>query len=128
MATIRDVARLAGVSISTVSLALNGTGPVSRETYQKVRGAALAAGYAPNSLAQSLSIGRTRLIGMVMPDVSNPFFGRLLKEVERLALEKNHLVILSDTGVNPARERAILEHLSGHRVAGVILTPLGQSP
>ena len=54
-----------------------------------------SAGYAPNSLAQSLSIGRTRLIGMVVADVSNPFFGRLLKQVERLALEKNHLVILS---------------------------------
>src|SRR5262245_10034287 len=128
MATIRDVARLAGVSTSTVSLALNGTGPVSRETYQKVQSAARAAGYAPNSLAQSLSIGRTRLIGMVVADVSNPFFGRLLKGIERLALEKNHLVILSDSGGTWERERAILEHLSGQRVAGVILTPHGASP
>jgi LacI family transcriptional regulator len=128
MATIRDVAKLAGVSISTVSLALNGTGPVSRETYQKVRSAARAAGYAANSLAQSLSVGRTRLIGMVVADVSNPFFGRLLKQVERLALERNHLVILCDSGGEPERERAILDHLSGHRVAGVILTPHGGSP
>src|SRR5262245_61688087 len=128
MATIRDVARLAGVSTSTVSLALNGTGPVSRETYQKVQSAARAAGYAPNSLAQSLSIGRTRLVGMVVADVSNPFFGRLLKQIERLALERNHLVILSDTGGDPDRERAILDHLSGQRVAGVILTPHGTAP
>jgi LacI family transcriptional regulator len=128
MATIRDVAKLAGVSISTVSLALNGTGPVSRETYQKVRDAARTAGYAPNSLAQSLSIGRTRLIGMVVGDISNPFFGRLLKEVERLALERNHLVILCESGTDPDRERAILDHLSGQRVAGVILTPHGMWP
>lgn len=125
MATIRDVAKLAGVSISTVSLALNGAGPVSSETYRKVWEAAQAVGYAPNPVAQSLKSGRTRLIGMVVGDVSNPFFGRLLKEVERLALEKNHLVIVSDSGTDPARERAIMDALVGQRVAGIILSPHG---
>ncbi len=123
MATIRDVAKLAGVSISTVSLALNGSGPVSTETYSRVWDAAQAVGYAPNPVAQSLKSGRARLIGMVVGDISNPFFGRLLKEVERLALEKNHLVIVSDSGLDPVRERAILEAMSGQRVAGIILSP-----
>jgi LacI family transcriptional regulator len=123
MATIRDVARLAGVSISTVSLAFNGSGPVSAETHRKIRDAAQAVGYAPNPVAQSLKSGRTRLIGMVVGDISNPFFGRLLKEVERLSLEKSHLVIVSDSGLDPVRERAILEAMSGQRVAGVILSP-----
>ena len=128
MATIRDVARLAGVSISTVSLALNKTGPVSEETLQKIWAAANSVGYAPNPVAQSLKSGRTRLIGMIVGDVSNPFFGRLLKEVERLALDKGYLVIVSDSGTDPARERAILEHLSGQRVAGILLSPHGSSP
>jgi LacI family transcriptional regulator len=123
MATIRDVARMAGVSISTVSLALNSTGPVSAETYRRIWDAAQKVGYAPNPVAQSLKSGRTRLIGMVVGDISNPFFGRLLKEVERRTLEKNHLVIVSDSGLEPARERAILDAMSGQRVAGVILSP-----
>ena len=83
MATIRDVARLAGVSISTVSLALNETGRVSPETYGRIWPAAQSAGYPPNPVAQSLKSGSSRLIGMVVGDISNPFFGRLLKGVER---------------------------------------------
>jgi LacI family transcriptional regulator len=126
MATIRDVGKLAGVSISTVSLALNGTGPVSAETYRKVWAAAQSVGYAPNPLAQSLKSGRSRLIGMVMADISNPFFGRLLREVERIALASNHLVIVTDSGGDAARERAILDHLTNQRVAGVIMTTLLQ--
>jgi LacI family transcriptional regulator len=128
MPTIRDVARLAGVSISTVSLALNESGPVSADTHKKIWAAAQSVGYVPNPVAQSLKSGRTRLIGMVVGDISNPFFGRLLKEVERLALEKNHLVIVSDSGTDPRRERAIIDHLEEQRVAGIILAPHGNSP
>lgn len=127
MATIRDVARAAGVSISTVSLALNDSGRVGPETYRRIWAAAEALGYAPNPLAQSLKSGRTRLIGMILGDVSNPFFGRLLKEVERAALENGHLVVVSDSGADPTRERAILAHLSGQRVAGIMLSPHGHA-
>lgn len=128
MATIRDVAKLAGVSISTVSLALNETGPVSLETYQKIWAAAKEVGYAPNPHAQSLKSGRSRMIGMVVGDISNPFFGRLLRVVERVSLDKSHLVVVSDSGGVSRHERAILEHLSNQRVAGVILSPLGHDP
>jgi LacI family transcriptional regulator len=128
MATIRDVAKLAGVSISTVSLALNGNGPVSADTQQKVWDAAKAVGYAPNPVAQSLKSGRTRLIGVVMADISNPFFGQLLGGVERIALGHNHLVIASDSGGNPEREKAILEHLTNQRVAGIIISTLSHNP
>lgn len=123
MATIRDVAKMAGVSISTVSLALNGSGPVSADTHRRVWDAAQKVGYSANPVAQSLKSGRARLIGMVVGDISNPFFGRLLKEVERRTLEKNHLVIVSDSALDPVRERAILDAMSGQRVAGVILSP-----
>ena len=128
MATIRDVASLSGVSISTVSLALNESGRVSAETYQKIWAAAQAVGYTPNPVAQSLKSGRSRLIGMIVGDISNPFFGRLLKGVERYALARNHLVIVSDSGANPDQELAMLDHLSGQRVAGIMLMPHGSSP
>ena len=127
MATIRDVARLAGVSISTVSLALNGSGPVSGETHRKVWDAAKAVGYAPNPMAQSLKSGRSRLVGMVVGDLSNPFFGRLLKQVERSLLEHGHLVVVSDSGGDQRRERAILETLTSQRVAGIILSTHGMT-
>lgn len=128
MATIRDVAKLAGVSISTVSLSLSDSGRVSPATRQKIWTAAEAVGYAPNAVAQSLKSGRSSLIGMVMADISNPFFGRLLSEVERVALNAGHLVIVSDSGGDPARERAILGHLSKQRVAGVVLSTLSRDP
>lgn len=128
MATIRDVARLSGVSISTVSLALNETGRVSAGTYQKIWTAAQAVGYAPNPVAQSLKSGRSRLIGMVVGDISNPFFGQMLKGVERVALASNHLVIVSDSGAKASQELAILDQLSSQRVAGIILSPHGSSP
>lgn len=123
MATIRDVARMAGVSISTVSLALNDADRVRPETRERVWAAARAAGYAANPVAQSLKSGRSRLIGMVVADISNPFFGALLREVERCAVERNFLVIVSDSRAVPAHEREILNHLSGQRVAGIIFSP-----
>ena len=127
MATIRDVARMAGVSISTVSLAFNAEGRVSPATHQRIWAAAKAVGYVPNPLAQGLKSDRSRLIGMVVGDISNPFFGRLLKGVERSALDRNHLVIVSDSGGNPEQELAILEHLTEQRVAGLILSPHGRA-
>lgn len=128
MATIRDVAKKAGVSISTVSLALNESGPVSVETKQRVWAAAEAVGYAPNALAQSLKSGRSRLIGMVVGDMANPFFGSLLRAVERIAKARDHMVIVSDTNADVDSERAILEHLKRLRVAGIIISPMGHGP
>jgi LacI family transcriptional regulator len=125
MATIRDVANLAGVSISTVSLALNKSGKVTDSTYQRIWQAAQDVGYVANPVAQSLKNGRSRLVGMIVGDISNPFFGKILQEVERHAIEKNHLVIVSESGGDPERELAILAQLSGQQVAGVILSPHG---
>lgn len=123
MATIRDVAGLAGVSISTVSLALNAPDRVSAETRARVEEAARQVGFSANPIAQSLKRGRSRLIGMVVADITNPFFGRLLREVERCATEAGYMVVVNDTNASEANERAILQHLAGQRVAGMILSP-----
>jgi LacI family transcriptional regulator len=127
MATIRDVARLAGVSISTVSLALNAPDRVSDDTRARVEDAARDVGFSANPIAQSLKRGRSRLIGMVVSDITNPFFGRLLREIERRASEAGYLVVVSDTDGSPANEQAILRHLAGQRVAGLLLSPTGRS-
>jgi LacI family transcriptional regulator len=128
MATIREVAALAGVSISTVSLALNESGPVSPETRRRVSEAAKAIGYTPDPLARSFARGHSELIGVVVAEIGNPFFGRILREIERLAHEQGRLVIVSDTDAIPDRELAVLNNLSALKVAGAILTPHGNSP
>lgn len=125
MATIRDVAKLAGVSISTVSLALNDSARVSAETFRKVQDAAAAVGFTVDPVARSLKSGSSRLIGMVAGDVGNPFFGKLLREVQRVALEKDHLVIVSASRGVEDHESQILDYLAGQRVAGIILSPHG---
>ena len=128
MSTIRDVARLAGVSISTVSLALNTPGRVSAETRRKVAEAANAVGFTANPIAQSLKRGRSRLIGLVVADITNPFFGRLLREIESCAAAAGYLVVVADTQAESLQERAVLTHLQAQRAAGVILSPHGSGP
>lgn len=125
MSTIRDVARLAKVSISTVSLTLNHPDRVSADTKRRVAEAAQAVGYSANPIAQSLKRGRSRLIGVVVADITNPFFGTLLQEIERCAKAADYLVIVCDTAGSEAYEKAILGHLSSQLVSGIILSPCG---
>ncbi|WP_062212786.1 LacI family DNA-binding transcriptional regulator [Aureimonas sp. AU12] len=126
MATIRDVARLAGVSISTVSLALRDASRVSLQTQERIAEAIRDIGYVANPIAQTLKSGRSRLIGIIFGNVTNPFFGEILQKVERAALERDHLVIVSESRFDPERELAILSHLVGQRVSGLILVPHGR--
>lgn len=128
MATVRDVARIASVSTSTVSLALSGSDKVSAKTRQKVRDAAATVGYSPNPVARSLARGQSDMIGVVIGDISNPFIARFLKDVERISLDRGHMVIVSDTDTDTSRELGILRHLKAQNVAGVLLTPYGNSP
>jgi LacI family transcriptional regulator len=128
MATIRDVAKRAGVAISTVSLALNGTGPVSADTRKRIMDAADAVGYVPNVLAQNLKRGHSRLVGLVLGDIGNPFFGRMLRTVDDLVFKSDHMVIVADTGFHFDREIITLEQLKRQRVAGILMAPLGNDP
>lgn len=123
MPTIRDVARMAGVSVSTVSLAFSSPHRLRRETLEKVHEAARATGYVADPVARSLAGGRSRLIGMVVADVRNPFFGTMLSELERRAAESGYLMIIADSNAEIARERQILDLLASQRVAGIVLSP-----
>jgi DNA-binding LacI/PurR family transcriptional regulator len=95
-----DVARHAGVSQSTVSLVFSGKGPgrVSEATQERVRRAARELGYRPNVAAQALRLGSSRAIALVVPDVTNPFFSRVLRGAQRAAQAAGYTVLLVDTG------------------------------
>jgi LacI family transcriptional regulator len=126
MTGIRDVAKRAGVAIATVSAALNGTGPVSEETKRRVLEAASAVGYAPNAFARSLRLGKSRLIGVVVGDISNPFWGAMVRIVEKIAIAADYSIIVCNTDDREDRELAVLDQLRAQRVAGILLTPVGQ--
>ncbi len=124
MATIRDVAKLAGVATSTVSLALNDKGSVSARTRARIRATAEQLGYEPSVMAQSLRWGHNKLIGLVLGDIGNPFFGRLLRSVDSVVAESDHMLIVADTASHADREVRTLDQLRRHRVGGIIMAPL----
>ena len=126
MANIRDVARHAGVAIATVSAAINGSNPVSEETRRRVWAAVDAVGYSPNPIAQSLRLGKSRLIGFAISDISNPFCAALARTMERAAIEAGYSMIVCNTDDDAERERAVLAQLRAQHVAGIILTPVGR--
>ncbi len=125
MANIRDVAKHAGVSIATVSTALNSTGPVSEKTLRRIWEAVEAVGYAPNGIARSLRLGKSRLIGLVVSDITNPFFGALALAIEKTAHASGYAVIVCNSNEDEARERELLDLLRVQRVAGILVAPSG---
>jgi len=125
MATIKDVAKRAGVSVSTASVALSGRGPVSEATRRRVLEAARALDYRPNALAQSLVTRRTRTIGLVLGDITDPYFHEITKGVEGVLSSAGYALILADTDRSADKERRSLEIFDSQRVAGVILAGSG---
>jgi len=120
-ATIADVARNAGVSMMTVSRVVNDSGPVSEATRQRVLDAIENMGYRPSGLARSLATKRTGTIGLVVPDIANPFFAGVAKGVEQVAHAERYNVFLGNTSEDWDRELAMLQSLEEKRVDGLIL-------
>lgn len=119
-ATIRDVARLAGVSPSTVSRALSLPDVVNAATRARVQAAAEQLGYAPNKAARGLITGRTGNIGLVVPDLANPFFPSVVKGVQARARMHDVAVFLADTDEDVASEVSLVNALA-KQVDGLIL-------
>ena len=119
--TIADVARTAGVSMMTVSRVVNDSGPVSESTRQRVLLAVGELGYRPSGLARGLATRRTATIGLVVPDVANPFFAGVAKGVEQVAYAEGYNVFLGNTGEDPEHELTLLQSLEEKRVDGLIL-------
>ncbi len=123
MATIKDVARHAGVAISTASAAINRSAPVSEEVLAKVAEAIRAIGYVPHAGARSLRSGRSNLIGLVVPNIANPWCGAVAREVENVCLKAGFTTVVYSTGQDAERESQVLEMLRLQRVAGLVVIP-----
>ncbi|WP_326999894.1 LacI family transcriptional regulator [Dactylosporangium sp. NBC_01737] len=118
--TIKDVARVAGVSPSTVSRALTTPALVQADTRSRVERAAAELGYQPNRAARGLITGRTGNIGLIVPDLTNPFFPGVVKGVQSRARESDFSVFLADTDEDPTAEAGLVRALS-KQVDGIVL-------
>lgn len=126
--TIREVAREAGVSVATVSHALSGKRPVSARTRSRIARAAARLGYRPNAIAAAMTTGRTQTLGVVVPDIANPFFGELLAAVEHTAAERGYSVVASSSELDPALEARAVRALHDRRVDAVLYLPWSPTP
>jgi LacI family transcriptional regulator len=125
MTTLRDIAAMVGVSVTTVSNVINGRPNASPEIRARVLEAATALGYRPNRAARAMRTGRTSAIGLVLPDLTNPFFPELAQAVEHTARSAGLLVCLIDSQGSVEGEADGFSLLMQHAVDGVIWCPLG---
>ncbi|SHK33565.1 LacI family DNA-binding transcriptional regulator [Tepidibacter formicigenes] len=121
--TIKDIARKAGVSRTTVSRVLNDSGYVKDETRQKVLKVIKELNYTPSAIARSLSTNKTNTIGVIVPEINNPFFGEIIKGVSQVADEHDLNIILCNTDDNREKELKALKLLKEQRIQGIIITP-----
>lgn len=119
--TMHDVARLAGVSISTVSALINGAPKVSEFRAQRIRSAMQALDYYPDQIARSLKVGRTQTIGVVIPDITNDFYPAVFRGIEDAARSAGYSVLLCNSNESAEQEKVQLNTLFARRVDGVLL-------
>ena len=120
MPTIRDVARLAGVSVATVSRVLNKNGYVNKDTEQKVIKAIEQLQYMPNAVARGLAGKQTGTIALILPDISNPFFPEIARAVEDVAQKHGYTVILCNSDDQGQKEQTYIEMLRKKYIDGII--------
>ena len=122
--SIKEVAQLARVSVGTVSNVLNRPEIVSPATRERVFQAIRELGFVRNEVARHLRVGRSRTVGLVVLDVSNPFFTDVAQGAEALADEHDTMVVLCNSAADPHRERRHLDQLEQQRVLGILITPV----
>lgn len=123
-ATIKDVAVLAGVSAATVSRVLADRSEISVETKEKVRAACRCLGYVPNAAARGLTGRKTNIIGMVVPDVSNPYFSGMVTAVERRAAQAGYRVLLSNSMRNEEQELRAIDNFLARQIDGLLVAAI----
>ncbi|MCS3435753.1 LacI family transcriptional regulator [Pseudomonas sp. BIGb0450] len=123
VATMEDVARIAGVSTSTVSHVLNGTRKVSPDTVQAVQSAIRQLGYIPNTLARSLARSTTNTIGVAISALSNHYFSETVHAMETECAKHGYMMLFVDTHDDPEQELRVVTALHHRRVDGILLAP-----
>jgi LacI family transcriptional regulator len=118
--TLADVARHAGVSAQTVSRVVNGRGEASEATRRRIMEAVEQLGYRPNGIARGLRSRETRTVGVLVPDITNPFFPEIVHGIEAEAMAAGYVILLCNVGEGGARETEMLHLLEERRVDGVV--------
>ena len=121
MATLKDVAKETGLTVSTVSRVLNNRGYISEETRKKVYEAMKKLNYRPNEVARSLSKQTTNTIGVIVPHIRHPYFAELISNLESQAYHHGHKILLFNSQEKNEKEWEYMEMCTSNRVAGVIL-------
>lgn len=121
--TMHQIAREAGVSLGTVSHVINGTATVREPLRQRVLDAVKGLGYEPNELSRGLRLNRTSMIGMIIPDITNPFFPGVVRGVEDVAYKHSYRLVLCNTDNDPAKESTYLNQLKSFLPAGILMIP-----
>jgi len=125
---IRDLAEVLGLSITTISRVLNGKAKryrISSQTQQRVLQVAKDYNYVPNKLARGLKLARTETLGLIIPDISNPFFADIAQSIEKEARAKGYMLILCDSREDQGVEEELISLLLSHKVDGIIIAPVG---
>jgi LacI family sucrose operon transcriptional repressor len=121
MASIKDVAKKAGISATTVSRVINDRGYISKETRKKVEDAMKELNYQPNQLARALQKSQTTFIGVIVPDSSHPFFAEVIKYIEISANELGYKIIICNSLDEFEKEENYINMLRANRIAGIIM-------
>ncbi len=123
--TIKDVAKAANVSYSTVSRALSNSPEISEETRARVLKVCKEMNYTTNTVARAMAVKSTKLLGVILPGVNNPFMSELAYHIDRQARARGYNIILCNSSRDPEQERELFELLIGRQVDGIILIPSG---
>ena len=127
MATIADVAKRAGVSVSTAARVLSGQGYAAEPTRRRVLAAAEDLGYVPNQIARSLRTRKTKLVGLLIGDVENSFYSVIARNVESVAKDAGYHVVLCNSDDDPENEREYLKLLEAMQVDALVVTPTSKN-
>jgi LacI family transcriptional regulator len=119
--TMKDVAKLAGVTQPTVSHVINGTASISKDVCDRVNAAIEALQYRPNALAKGLKTNTTKTIGLIVPDITNSYYACIAKEVEQMLVENGYISFLSCTDYDVESEQKIVDKLMRYSVDGIFV-------
>lgn len=125
--TIKAISEQAGVSVATVSRVINQNGRFSKETEEKILSIIKDSGYQPNELARGLRLNRAKVVGVIIPDITNDFFARITLEVQKNLLRKDYVSIICNTDESKEMEQIHYNLLKNQRVSGMIVAGQGVS-